>query len=153
MLAIVDMVFQVFSASFIVVTAVIIKIFFKGDKKTKPKKRNMNNFKALNLFYCLMFFFTAASSLVNFILGYDINIVPFVIHLVVNAMLLSFLIMNEEARKYFQSKIKNWLNMRTETQIIEISMETQRTLWADRKRRSQSCSHGNNEIFVIDVEN
>ena len=45
--------------------------------------------------------------------------------------------------------------MRKDNQRINISMETQHNLWADR-RTSQRYSHendGNNEIFVIDIEN
>ena len=106
MLPIVATIFQIFSASFIIVSAVLIKIFFNNDKIPKPKKRNVNNFKALNIFYSLLFFLTATQPLMNLILGYDINISSFIIVLGLNAMLLSFLIMNEEARKYLKFNFK-----------------------------------------------
>ena len=156
MLPIVANVFQLFTAAFLVITAIFIEIIFKGDKKPKPKKRNLINFKTLNIFYGLMMILSAVPSIVYIILGYDIDIIlPFKIVLGSNVILLSFVMMNEEVKKFFLSKIKNWCDMRKDNQRIQISMETQHTLWAERKRsqRGQHENERNNEIFVIDIEN
>ena len=156
MLAIVANIFQLFIAAFFVITSIFSQILFNGGKKPKPKKRNMISFKALNIFYGLMMIISASPSIVNIILGYDVTIIlPFVLVLGSNVMLLSFIIMNEEVKKFFLSKIKNWFDMRKNNQRIQISMEAQHTLWAERKRskRGHHKNDRNNEIFVIDIEN
>ena len=155
MLPIVAIVFQVFIALFLIVTAVVIKIIFKDKKRLKPKKRNMISFKAFNIIYSSIFFITIAPTLINVFFGFNIELLPFAIVVGHNAMLLSFLIMNEEAWIYFKIKLKKWQNMRENHQRIQNTIENQQTMWAENRRHKRPSDENdqNNDIFVIDIEN
>ena len=66
-------------------------------------------------------------------------------------MLLSFLIMNEEAWMYFKNKLNNWKNSRHDNQ--QNSLANRPVVWAQKREKQVSSARENEniELFVIDV--
>jgi hypothetical protein len=125
-----------FSATFMLITTVLIKILFRGVDKSKPPKKNTISFKSLNILYISWMFINAIPFGLKMV-----EIVPFALSAAGNSMLLSFLIANTEARHYFQSKLEHWKILRKDKQKIQSSMDTHLT-----------APHVQN-VFVIDIEN
>ena len=142
------LVLQLFSATFMLITTVVIKILFRSVHKSKTPKKNTISFKSLNILHILWMFINAVS------FGFKmVEIMPFAVSAAGNSMLLSFLVANAEAREYFQTKLENWKLTRKDQQKIQVSMDTHLTMWAEKRENiTSSAPHGQN-VFVIDIEN
>ena len=80
---------------------------------------------------------------------------PFVCPVSVNAMLITFLVKNEEAWKYFKMKLENWKNLRKVNQTVQDRLETNKSKWAimSRTQRRTDRFDQNGDIFLVDIEN
>ena len=76
---------------------------------------------------------------------------PYASSVACNTMLLSFLIMNEEAWLYFQNKLSNWKNSRLGNPQNTIADHPM--VWAQKREEQGSSAreHENIEMCVIDI--
>ena len=139
---------QLFSAAFMLITTVVIKILFRSVDKSKPPKKNTISFKSLNILYISWMFINAIPFGLKMV-----EIVPFAVSAAGNSMLLSFLVANAEARDYCQAKLKNWKLTRKDQQKIQLSMNTHLIMWAEKRENITSSTPHVQNLFVIDIEN
>ena len=136
-------------------TSIVIKICFKYDKKLQSKKKNMISFNSLNMLYCVWILLTAIPSCINYFVENKGTLYgPFVSPVAVNALLISFLVKNEEAWKYFKMKLENWKNLRKVNQTVQDRLETNKSKWAimSRTQRRTDRFDQNGDIFLVDIE-
>ena len=103
---------QIINAVFMIITALSIKIFFRLRRKQhgKPKIKNTISFKRLNLVYSLGLICTAglhASFMGN--QNKDSYLAHITVTLVINIMLLTLILTDNEAREFFTLKLRNWM--------------------------------------------
>ena len=94
---------------FLMITALMIKIFFRirTSQKHKPKIKNTISFKRLNLFYSLGLISAAIiQGLAMMNLPRDTYILHYTVSIVSNSILISLLVMDEEAVKFLRHKFK-----------------------------------------------
>ena len=96
-----------------IITALIIKVFFGVGRKQqgKPKIKNTISFKRLNLVYSLGLI-CAAGLHANFMENQskDSYMAHITVTLVINIMMLSLILTDNEAREFFTKKIRNWMD-------------------------------------------
>ena len=139
---------QLFSAIFMIITTVVIKILFRGVDKSKPPKKNTISFKSLNILYISWMFINTVPFGLKMV-----EIVPFAVSAAGNSMLLSFLIANADTRAYFRKKLENWKLTRKDQQKIQVSMDTHLTMWAEKRENITNSTPHVQNVFVIDIEN
>jgi hypothetical protein len=137
---------QLFSATFMLITTVLIKILFGSVHKSKTPKKNTISFKSLNILYISWMFINAVPFGLKMV-----EIVPFAVSAAGNSMLLSFLVANAEAREYFQTKLENWKLTRKDQKKIQLSMNTHLSTWAEKRENITSSVHHVQNVFVIDI--
>ena len=128
---------------------------FKADPKSKPKNKNTVSFKSLNIIYSVWMIIIAIPTLTNFWFGFKNNeVMPYSTSLGINAMLFSFLRMNEEAWKFAQAKIRTWKSSREDDQNIQFEMKANHSMWAAKPDliRNSVVQPPIDDIFIIDIE-
>ena len=115
----------------------------------------MISFNTLNMLYCV-FILTSIPSCIDYFIENKGNLYgPFVCPVGVNAMLVTFLVKNEEAWKYFKLKLEKWKKLRKVNQSVKDSLETNKSKWAimSRTQRRTDRFDQNGDIFLVDIEN
>ena len=102
---------QIMISMFLISTEISIKVLFKcrAKQQGKPRIKNTISFKSLNILYSIGMILEAILHILlmqinskdTFILNYDIP-------LVLNLMLLTFLVSNEDAMKFCFVKFSSW---------------------------------------------
>jgi hypothetical protein len=102
---------QIITALFLMVTAISIKLFFKLKTKQpkKPRIKNTISFKRLNIIYSLGLI---SSATLHAVLmknqSTDTYIMHYTVSLVINSMLFSLILTDNEARSFFKLKFLSW---------------------------------------------
>ena len=138
---------QLFSAIFMLITTVVIKILFRGVDKSKQPKKNTISFKSLNIMYISGMFINAIPFGLKMV-----EILPFAVSASGNSMLLSFLVANADTRAYLRAKLENCKLTRKDQKKIQLSMDTHLTLWAEKRENVTSSVHHGDNVFVIDID-
>ena len=93
------------------VTAISIKVFFrlKTKQPRKPRIKNTISFKRLNIIYSLGLIFSASLHAVLMKnQSKDTYILHYTVSLVINSMLFSLILADNEARSFFKLKFLSW---------------------------------------------
>ena len=139
---------QLFSAIFMLITTVVIKILFRGVDKSKQPKKNTISFKSLNTMYISGMFINAIPFGLKMV-----EILPFAVSASGNSMLISFLVANADTWAYLRTKLENWKLTRKDQKKIQLNMETHLTLWAEKRENIRSTIPHVHNVFIIDLEN
>ena len=141
---------QLFSATLMLVTTLVLKILFSSVKKAKTQKRNTISFRSLNILHILWMFVTAVPFGLQMV-----EETPYAVSLAGNVMLFSILIANEDSREYVLMKITNWQMEQKERENMKIKMKGHLSLWAFKRENLKGIvpADQNNQMFVIDIEN
>ena len=166
-LPLIALVFLVVTSSFMLLTDLIIKIFFKIKHIPKPKIENTIKFKTLNLAYgfgllCAALLHIAVLQLKS----KDTYFIHYTISIIFNPMLGSFIYFNDDILKYLKMKmfsLKQRLTFNNNNNNNMRRLETSRGVgeWMNcegrNKNRTYSDKNQQNKtrrdpIFVIDIE-
>ena len=101
---------QISIATFLLFTEISIKLFFscKSKQKGKLEIKNTMGFKNLTVIYSLGLFLSAFIQGIIMISEYKVAyIMHYNVSVVSNMMLLSFILTDQEARKYFKQKFQS----------------------------------------------
>ena len=110
------LVLQLFSATVMLITTIVLKILFSSVKKTSGPKKNTISFKSLNILFIVWMFVTAIP------FGFkDVVLIPFAVSVAENTMLISILILNEESLEYVKSLVMKLTHTRNEEEKIDIT--------------------------------
>jgi hypothetical protein len=144
---------QISIATFLLVTEISIKLFFscKSKQKGKLEIKNTIGFKNLTVIYSLGLFLSAF--LQGMIMMSEYNVMHYNVSVVINMMLLSFILTDQEARKYFSLKLQS--------RILEITLYIEHvrkpffTLTLDPpsvRSVPLNANHNADDIYVINLE-
>ena len=146
---------QFLTSIFILLTALVIKIFFKINKqKHKPKIQNTIKFRTLNLAYGFgLLGVTILHLTLMMSKDKDTYIVHYTVSIVFNSMLGSFLLTNGDALDYLKQKLKSWIGQQKLKQKTEVGP------WMNGSVRRTIVPKiqvyrpdGENPVFMIDIE-
>ena len=144
---------QISISIFLLLTEISIKRFFscKSKQKGKLEIKNTIGFKNLTVIYSLGLFLSAF--LQGIIMMSEYNVMHYNVSVVINMMLLSFILTDQEARKYFSLKLQS--------RILEITLYIEHvrkpfsTLTFDPPSVGsvhENINHNADDMIVIDLE-
>ena len=140
---------QLFSATVMLITTIVLKMMFSSAKKTNAPKKNTISFKSLNILFIVWMFITAIP------FGFkNVVLMPFAVSVAGNAMLISILILNEESLEYVKTVVMKWKHTRDEEGKIEIRMKTRKDQWAVKRNTNEGVVQNSqiDQVIVIDME-
>ena len=141
---------QLFSATVMLLTTIVLKMMFSTVKKIKGPKKNTISFRSLNILFIVWMFVMAIP------FGFEkVVLRPFAVSVAGNTMLISILILNKECLEYVKSLVMKWKQIRDEEEKIEIRMKTRKDQWADKRRTDiDGVDHNSqmDDVIVIDME-
>ena len=140
---------QLFSATVMLITTIVLKIMFNSVKKTNGPKKNTISFRSLNILFIVWMFITAIP------FGFkDVVLTPFAVSVAGNTMLISILVLNDESLQYVKSLMMKWKHTREEERKIETRMKTRKDKWADKRGNGVAAIPNSHidQVIVIDME-
>ena len=141
---------------FLLITEINIKLFFscKSKQKGKLEIKNTIGFKNLTVIYSLGLFLSAFIQGIIMISEYKVAyIMHYNVSVVINMMLLSFILTDQEARKYF--------NLKFQSRILETTLyieHVRKPLFtvsldpASVRSVHENTNHNGDDKMVIDLE-